>query len=76
MDEISRYDRSNELDEAGLAALVCCGELDEANLPLSAELAERLGVELQLIPQAGHVANLDSPGAFTDLLRRCDAARQ
>ena len=50
-------------------AIVACGERDRANLPLSRALAERLpNARLELVPGAGHVANLDNPDAFTALL--------
>jgi 3-oxoadipate enol-lactonase len=48
---------------------VACGERDRANLPLSRALAERLPkARLEIVPEAGHVANLDNPGAFSPLL--------
>jgi 3-oxoadipate enol-lactonase len=48
---------------------VACGERDGANLPLSRALAQRLpDGRLELVPDAGHVANLDNPDAFSDLL--------
>lgn len=50
-------------------AIVACGERDKANLPLVRTLAERLpNARLELIPGAGHVANLDNPEAFSALL--------
>lgn len=67
--EINGYDATAAISAASVEALVCCGELDEPNLPLSQELADRLRTELQVIPGAGHVANLDAPDAFTELLR-------
>lgn len=69
MEEISRFDRSREIGQSGIPALVCCGEFDEMNLPLSAELARQLRTDVKVIHRAGHVANLDSPEAFTELLR-------
>jgi 3-oxoadipate enol-lactonase len=49
--------------------VVACGERDSANLPLSRALAERLpNARLELVPGAGHVANLDNPEAFSLLL--------
>jgi 3-oxoadipate enol-lactonase len=50
-------------------AIVACGEHDKANLPLARTLAEKLpNARLELIPDAGHVANLDNPEAFSALL--------
>jgi 3-oxoadipate enol-lactonase len=49
--------------------LVLCGERDAANLPLSRRLAGMLPeATLETVPGAGHVANLDAPGAFSALL--------
>lgn len=50
--------------------LVLCGERDRVNLRLSRRLAEALpSARFEVVPEAGHVANLDSPEAFTVLLR-------
>lgn len=50
-------------------AIVACGERDRPNLGLSRALAERLpNARLEIVSKAGHVANLDNPQAFTDLL--------
>jgi len=60
-----------ELDPGLIVArtLVLCGERDEANLPLARALARRAGnPTLALVPDAGHVANLDNPAAFSALL--------
>jgi 3-oxoadipate enol-lactonase len=49
--------------------LVLCGDRDRANLPLASTLAKVLpNATLELIPDAGHVANLDNPTTFTSLL--------
>jgi pimeloyl-ACP methyl ester carboxylesterase len=49
--------------------MAACGERDAANLPLTRALAERLpNATLELVPAAGHVANLDNPDAFSALL--------
>jgi 3-oxoadipate enol-lactonase len=51
------------------AAIVACGERDRPNLPLSRALAERLpNARFEIVPKAAHMANLDNPQAFTDLL--------
>jgi len=60
------------VDPAAVAAptLVLCGERDGANLPLCRSLAEALpDGSFELVPGAGHVANLDEPAAFTALVR-------
>jgi 3-oxoadipate enol-lactonase len=50
--------------------LVLCGERDDANLPLGRSLAQALpNAEFEVVPRAGHVANLDEPAAFTSLVR-------
>jgi pimeloyl-ACP methyl ester carboxylesterase len=54
--------------EITMPAVVACGERDRANLPLARTLAQKLpNARLELIPGAGHVANLDNPAAFTRL---------
>jgi pimeloyl-ACP methyl ester carboxylesterase len=51
--------------------IVVCGERDQANLPLCRALAERLpNATLEIVPEAGHVASLDNPDAFSALLSR------
>jgi 3-oxoadipate enol-lactonase len=51
------------------ATLVLCGERDEANLPLAHALAQRVpSSRFEVVPDAGHVANLDNPAAFSALL--------
>ena len=63
-----------ELDGGLVVArtLVLCGEQDEANLPLARALAQRAdNATLELVPDAGHVANLDNPAAFSALLASC-----
>jgi pimeloyl-ACP methyl ester carboxylesterase len=49
--------------------LVLCGDRDKANLPLARAVAQRVpNPTLALVPNAGHVANLDNPAAFSALL--------
>lgn len=67
--EVNDYDATAVASMTSIDAHVCCGELDELNLPLGKELADRLNMDLRVITQAGHVANLDASDAFTDLLR-------
>lgn len=65
------FDASEWIGEVKAPALVLCGALDAVNLPLSEELAQRLpNAVFEALPGAGHVANLDTPEAFTDVLTR------
>lgn len=60
-----------EVDRGLIVAgtLVLCGERDKANLPLSRALArDAPNSTFALVPDAGHVANLDNPAAFSALL--------
>jgi 3-oxoadipate enol-lactonase len=53
-----------------MATLVLCGERDRLNVKLSRRLAEALpDARFEVVPDAGHVANLDNPKAFNDSLR-------
>jgi pimeloyl-ACP methyl ester carboxylesterase len=61
----SRIDLTEAARDIEIPVLVLCGARDKRNLLLSRALAEGLpNAELQLIPDAGHVANLDNPDAF------------
>ena len=65
-----RFDATQELDRITMPTLVLCGERDWANRRLSKALAERIATaELQVIPGAGHIANVDALAAFNDALR-------
>jgi 3-oxoadipate enol-lactonase len=58
-----------EAERITAPVLVLCGARDEANRPLASALAEALpDANLELVPDAGHVANLDNPASFTGLL--------
>jgi 3-oxoadipate enol-lactonase len=53
-----------------MPTLVLCGERDRVNLKLSRQLAALLpDARFEVVPAAGHVANLDNPKAFNRLLR-------
>ena len=53
-----------------MPTLVLCGERDRINLRLSRRLAAALpDARFEVVPEAGHVANLDNPEAFNRLLR-------
>jgi 3-oxoadipate enol-lactonase len=52
-----------------MPTLVLCGERDRANIGLSRRLADALPeARFELVPAAGHVANLDNPQVFNRLL--------
>lgn len=64
------FDANIWISSVHVPALVLCGSQDALNLPLSQELARRLpSATIELIPDAGHVANLDTPKAFSERLR-------
>jgi len=49
--------------------LVLCGERDRVNRGLSRKLAQLIPhARFELVPDAGHVANVDNPDAFNRLL--------
>jgi 3-oxoadipate enol-lactonase len=65
-----------EVDPGPIVArtVVLCGERDKANLPLARALTQGLrNSTFALVPGAGHVANLDNPGAFSTLLDSNDS---
>jgi len=66
-----RFDVSAALERLTMPVLVLVGADDWANQRLSRRLAGQLpSAELEVIPGAGHVANLDAPDAFNEALRR------
>jgi 3-oxoadipate enol-lactonase len=61
--------RFRMLRAPAVPTLVLCGERDRLNKKLSERLARAVpGARFALVPEAGHVANLDNPQAFTELL--------
>jgi len=65
-----RFDVFDELRRLTMPALVLVGERDRANAGLSKALAAALPYgRLEIVPGAGHVANVDAPEAFTAALR-------
>jgi 3-oxoadipate enol-lactonase len=53
-----------------MPTLVLCGERDRLNLNLSGRLAESLpDARFEIVPDAGHVANLENPEGFNRLVR-------
>jgi 3-oxoadipate enol-lactonase len=65
-----RFDVADELGRLTQPVLVLVGERDRANLGLSRALAAALpDARLEVLPGAGHVANVDAPALFTDAVR-------
>ena len=65
-----RFDVRAGLERLSMPVLVLVGADDWANHRLSRKLADQIpGARLELIPGAGHVANLDAPDAFSEALR-------
>jgi len=66
-----RFDIRAGLQRLTMPVLVLVGANDRANQGLSRRLADQLpNAELEVVPGAGHVANLDAPDAFNGALRR------
>ncbi len=61
----SAFDLEDALPALTMPVLALCGERDGVNLPLSRALPD---ARFEVVPGAGHVANLDNPEAFTALL--------
>jgi 3-oxoadipate enol-lactonase len=66
-----RADATGHLAEIGVPTLVVCGEEDEVTpLASSQRLADGIpGARLAVIPEAGHLSNLENPRAFDGALR-------
>ncbi|TFH78430.1 MULTISPECIES: alpha/beta fold hydrolase [Pseudomonas] len=59
--------RLGELNAA--ATLVVCGDQDKPRPPSEAqEMAELIGCPCVLVPEAGHISNLENPGFVTEVL--------
>lgn len=59
---VSREDVGDRLSELSVPTLVVHGELDAAiGVPLAQALADGLGGKLEVVPAAGHAANLTHP---------------
>jgi 3-oxoadipate enol-lactonase len=70
VEQMADFDVTGRLGEIHSPTLVLCGDQDIYNLPFCEALAEGIrGARLEVIPNAGHVANLDNPEAFTSALR-------
>jgi proline iminopeptidase len=73
------YDRIDDLPRLDLPVLFLVGEFDEARPETMREFMQRVpGSALTVIPDAGHVSNVDQPAAFNaavnDFLREVEAA--
>jgi 3-oxoadipate enol-lactonase len=65
----ARFDVRDRLDSLHAPTLVLCGERDRLNLPLSRALARPIpDARFEVVPDAGHVANVDNPDGFNRLL--------
>ena len=65
-----RFDVSGELGRLSMPVVVLVGERDRPNRSLSKALAAALpDARFELVPGAGHAANVDAPEAFTAALR-------
>ena len=67
---VGRLPGVSDLSQLDLPVLVINGEHDsDARISVGAELARTLpDVRLAVIPAAGHLANLDNPGAYNAAL--------
>ncbi|MNL31853.1 2-succinyl-6-hydroxy-2,4-cyclohexadiene-1-carboxylate synthase [compost metagenome] len=66
--------RLGELDAA--STLVICGDQDKPRPPSEArEMAELIGCPCVLVPEAGHISNLENPQFVTAELLKFIAAR-
>jgi pimeloyl-ACP methyl ester carboxylesterase len=63
-------DRVAELRATGVPTLVACGEHDDAWLPeVQKDMADRLGAEFVIIPDAAHSPAVENAGATLEVLR-------
>jgi 3-oxoadipate enol-lactonase len=66
----ARFDVAAAARHLQIPTLVVCGERDRHNLTLSRDLAALLPrAEPRVIPDAGHVVNLEQPEAFNAIVR-------
>lgn len=67
--EVARLDVRTRLAEIKVPTLVLCGERDRANIPSSREVAAGIpNARFRLIPEAGHLWNLETPKLFTEIV--------
>lgn len=69
--ELGRLDLRDRLGEIKVPALVLSGAADKANVPRAQELANALpDAEVRIVPDAGHIWNLQHPELFTETVRK------
>ena len=66
-----RPDSTSMLSSVAVPALIVCGEEDVLTPPADAHALNQhiRGSRLELLPEAGHLSNLEAPAAFTKALR-------
>ena len=66
------FDRRGDLSRIQVPTLLIAGESDDnAPVPMMQKMASRIpGSRFDVIPAAGHLANLEDPGQFNDVLDR------
>ena len=66
---IAGLDLRRSLDQVAVPTLILCGSEDRPNIPLSEELAAGIPrAELEIVPGANHLWNLQQPEAFNQTL--------
>jgi 3-oxoadipate enol-lactonase len=72
LEAVTRYEGRLDLTQVSVPTLVIVGDLDEVTPPAASEhLAAHIpGAELVVLPEAGHMANMEQPEAFNAALRR------
>jgi 3-oxoadipate enol-lactonase len=69
LSELARLDLRPRLSGVSVPALVLCGSKDRVNIPLSRELAAGIqDAELQIVPGATHLWNLQQPATFNQTI--------
>ena len=67
--ELADVDLRPRLGQVAVPTLVICGADDRPNIPLSRDLAAGIpGAELQIVPGANHIWNLQQPEAFNQIV--------
>jgi 3-oxoadipate enol-lactonase len=71
LEAVTRHEGLLRLETVSVPTLVIVGELDEITPPAASQnLAEKIvGAALRILPNAGHMANMEQPAAFNDALR-------
>lgn len=70
LEALVAYDAPPDLADFGGEALIICGADDQFTPPALSEMLARgfARAEIRIVPNAGHVANLDNPSAFNAAL--------